>query len=230
MKALAFHQHGGLDTLGYQDVADPKIGDGDVLVRVRAAALNHLDLFVREGLPGLTLPMPFWTGCDIAGEVVEVGAAVTDVRAGDRVAVNPNLSCGRCEFCRKGEHSLCVKYGILGEHTHGGLAEYVKVEGRHVVTLPQHVSCEHAAAFILVNMTAWRMLVTQARLRAGEDLLILGVGGGVSSAAVQIAIVLASASIVASVPALVWLACTLGLVGIGFCVVGFWFPTAIHLF
>jgi NADPH:quinone reductase-like Zn-dependent oxidoreductase len=186
VKALAFHQHGGLDTLGYQDVADPKIGDGDVLVRVRAAALNHLDLFVREGLPGLTLPMPFWTGCDIAGEVVEVGAAVTDVRAGDRVAVNPNLSCGRCEFCRKGEHSLCVKYGILGEHTHGGLAEYVKVEGRHVVTLPQHVSCEHAAAFILVNMTAWRMLVTQARLRAGEDLLILGVGGGVSSAAVQI--------------------------------------------
>ena len=186
MKALAFHQHGGLDTLGYQDVADPKIGEGDVLVRVRAAALNHLDLFVREGLPGLTLPMPFWTGCDIAGEVVEVGAAVTDARAGDRVAVNPNLSCGRCEFCRKGEHSLCVKYGILGEHTHGGLAEYVKVEGRHVVTLPQHVSYEHAAAFILVNMTAWRMLVTQARLRAGEDLLILGVGGGVSSAAVQI--------------------------------------------
>jgi NADPH:quinone reductase-like Zn-dependent oxidoreductase len=186
VKALAFHQHGGLDTLGYQDVADPKIGEGDVLVRVRAAALNHLDLFVREGLPGLTLPMPFWTGCDIAGEVAEVGAAVTDVRAGDRVAVNPNLSCGRCEFCRKGEHSLCVKYGILGEHTHGGLAEYVKVEGRHVVTLPQHVSYEHAAAFILVNMTAWRMLVTQARLRAGEDLLILGVGGGVSSAAVQI--------------------------------------------
>jgi NADPH:quinone reductase-like Zn-dependent oxidoreductase len=186
VKALAFHQHGGLDTLGYQDVADPKIGDGDVLVRVRAAALNHLDLFVREGLPGLTLPMPFWTGCDIAGEVAEVGAAVTDVRVGDRVAVNPNLSCGRCEFCRKGEHSLCVKYGILGEHTHGGLAEYVKVEGRHVVTLPQHVSHEHAAAFILVNMTAWRMLVTQARLRAGEDLLILGVGGGVSSAAVQV--------------------------------------------
>jgi NADPH:quinone reductase-like Zn-dependent oxidoreductase len=186
LKALAFREHGGLDALGYQDVADPKIGEGDVLVRVRAAALNHLDLFVREGLPGLALPMPFWTGCDIAGDVAQVGAAVTDVRVGDRVAVNPNLSCGRCEFCGKGEHSLCVKYGILGEHTHGGLAEYVKVDGRHVVTLPAHVAYEHAAAFILVNMTAWRMLVTQARLRAGEDLLILGVGGGVSSAAVQI--------------------------------------------
>jgi len=186
VKALAFHEHGGLDKLGYQDVADPKIGETDVLVRVRAAALNHLDLFVREGLPGLTLPMPFWTGCDIAGEVAHVGAAVADVRVGDRVAVNPNLSCGLCEFCRKGEHSLCVKYGILGEHTHGGLAEYVKVDGRHVVPLPERVSYEHAAAFVLVNMTAWRMLVTQARLRAGEDLLILGVGGGVSSAAVQI--------------------------------------------
>jgi NADPH:quinone reductase-like Zn-dependent oxidoreductase len=186
VKALAFQEHGGLDKLGYQDVADPKIGETDVLVRVRAAALNHLDLFVREGLPGLTLPMPFWTGCDIAGEVAQVGAAVADVRVGDRVAVNPNLSCGWCEFCRKGEHSLCVKYGILGEHTHGGLAEYVKVDGRHVLTLPDAIAYEDAAAFILVNMTAWRMLVTQARLRAGEDLLILGVGGGVSSAAVQI--------------------------------------------
>src|SRR4029434_10743777 len=140
----------------------------------------------REGLPGLTLPMPFWTGCDIAGEVAQVGAAVAAFRVGDRVAVNPNLSCGWCEFCRKGEHSLCVKYGILGEHTHGGLAEYVKVDGRHVLTLPDGIAYEDAAAFILVNMTAWRMLVTQARLRAGEDLVILGVGGGVSRAAVQI--------------------------------------------
>ncbi|HXA97278.1 MAG TPA: zinc-binding dehydrogenase [Candidatus Dormibacteraeota bacterium] len=186
MKALAFHEHGGLDKLKYQDVPDPKIGDGDVLVRVRAAALNHLDLFVREGLPGLTLPMPFWTGCDIAGEVAQVGAAVADVTVGERVAVNPNLYDGRCEYCLRGEHSLCVRYGILGEHTHGGLAEYVRVQGHHVTALPDAITYEDAAAFILVNMTAWRMLVTQARLRAGEDLLILGVGGGVSSAAVQI--------------------------------------------
>ena len=186
MKALAFREHGGLEKLAYQDVPDPKIGAADVLVRVRAAALNHLDLFVREGLPGLTLPMPFWTGCDIAGDVAQVGAAVPDVRVGDRVAVNPNLFCGRCEYCRRGEHSLCVRYGILGEHTQGGLAEYVAVEGRHVLKLPDAIRYEDAAAFVLVNMTAWRMLVTQARLRAGEDLLILGVGGGVSSAAVQI--------------------------------------------
>jgi NADPH:quinone reductase-like Zn-dependent oxidoreductase len=186
MKALAFHAHGGLDTLAYQDVPDPAIGPGDVLVRVRACALNHLDLFVREGLPGLKLPLPFWSGCDIAGDVAEVGSAVQGVAVGDRVAVNPNLHCGRCEFCMKGEHSLCVSYGILGEHTYGGLAELVKVDGQKLLKLPEQVSYTDAAAFILVNMTAWRMLLTQARLRAGEDLLIIGVGGGVSSTAVQI--------------------------------------------
>jgi len=186
MKALAFHEHGGLDRLRYQDVPDPVIGPTDVLVRVRACALNHLDLFVREGLPGFRLPLPFWSGCDIAGEVAQVGAAVREVAVGDRVAVNPNLHCGRCEFCEKGEQSLCVAYGILGEHVHGGLAEYVKVAADKTLTLPAHVKYEDAAAFILVNMTAWRMLVTQARLRAGEDLLVIGVGGGVSSTAVQI--------------------------------------------
>jgi NADPH:quinone reductase-like Zn-dependent oxidoreductase len=186
MKALAFHEHGGLDRLKYQDVADPKIGAGDVLVRVKAAALNHLDLFVREGIPGLKLPLPFWTGCDIAGEIAEVGGSVSGVAVGDRVVVNPNLNCGHCEYCQKGQHSLCVSYGILGEHTHGGLAEYVKVDGRKVLKLPEAVRFEDAAAFVLVNMTAWRMLVSQARLRAGEDLLIIGVGGGVSSTGVQI--------------------------------------------
>ena len=186
MKALAFHEHGGLDKLKYQDVADPKIGAGDVLVRVKAAALNHLDLFVREGIPGLKLPLPFWSGCDIAGDVVEVGGSVAGVAVGDRVVVNPNLDCGRCEYCQKGQHSLCMTYGILGEHTHGGLAEYVKVDGRKVIKLPDAVTYENAAAFVLVNMTAWRMLISQARLRAGEDLLVIGVGGGVSSTAVQI--------------------------------------------
>jgi NADPH:quinone reductase-like Zn-dependent oxidoreductase len=179
MKALAFAEHGGLDKLAYRDVPDPAIGAGDVLVKVRACALNHLDLFVREGLPGLKLPLPFWSGCDIAGEVAQVGAAVQGVAAGDRVAVNPNLHCGRCEYCGKGETSLCVSYGILGEHTYGGLAELVKVAGDKVVKLPDAVKYEDVAAFVLVNMTAWRMLVTQARLRAGEDLLVIGVGGGV---------------------------------------------------
>jgi NADPH:quinone reductase-like Zn-dependent oxidoreductase len=186
MKALAFHEHGGLDKLRYEDVPEPKIADGEMLVRVKACALNHLDLFVREGLPGLKLPLPFWSGCDIAGEVAAVGSAVAGLAVGERVVVNPNLTCGRCEFCARGEDSLCVNYGILGEHAHGGLAEYVKVDGRNVLKLPDHLGFEDAASFVLVNMTAWRMLVSQARLRAGEDLLVLGVGGGVSSTAVQI--------------------------------------------
>jgi NADPH:quinone reductase-like Zn-dependent oxidoreductase len=187
MKALAFNEFGGPDKLRLQDVPDPSLRPADILVRVRACALNHLDLFVREGIPALKTPLPFWTGCDIAGDIVEVGSAVTGVKAGDRVAVNPNLTCGRCEFCMQGEDSLCVRYGILGEHAPGGLAELVAVRGDHVLVLPPHVSYEDAASFILTNMTAWRMVVTQGQVRAGQDVLILGVGGGVSSTAVQIA-------------------------------------------
>ncbi|HXH82231.1 MAG TPA: zinc-binding dehydrogenase [Candidatus Tectomicrobia bacterium] len=187
MKALAFHELGGPDKLKLQDVPDPRIQPHEVLVRVRACALNHLDLFVREGIPALKTPLPFWTGCDIAGEVADVGAAVTGVKVGDRVAVNPNLTCGRCEFCIQGEDSLCVQYGILGEHVPGGLAEYVAVRGDNVLPLPAHVSFEEAASFILTNMTAWRMVVTQGQVRPGHDVLVIGVGGGVSSTAVQIA-------------------------------------------
>jgi NADPH:quinone reductase-like Zn-dependent oxidoreductase len=187
MKALAFNAFGGPDTLKLQDVPDPTIGADDVLVRVKACALNHLDIFVREGIPALKTPLPFWTGCDIAGDVAEVGANVKGVKVGDRVAVNPNLTCGRCEFCIQGEDSLCVRYGILGEHAHGGMAELVRVNGANVLPIPAHVSYEDAASFILVNMTAWRMVVTQGQLRPGQDVLILGVGGGVSSTAVQIA-------------------------------------------
>ncbi len=187
MKALAFNEFGGPDRLRIQDVPDPRIRPGDVLVRVRACALNHLDLFVREGIPALRTPLPFWSGCDIAGDVAEVGAAVSNVTVGDRVAVNPSLACGRCEFCLQGEDSMCVRYGILGEHEPGGFAELVRVRGDSVVKLPDHIAYEEAAAFILVNLTAWRMIVTQAEVRPGEDVLILGVGGGVSSTAVQIA-------------------------------------------
>ena len=187
MKALAFHEFGGPDKLKYEDVPDPKIKPNEVLVRVRACALNHLDLFVREGIPALKTPLPFWTGCDIAGEVAEVGAEVQGVKPGTRVAVNPNLTCGRCEFCAQGEDSLCVRYGILGEHVAGGLAEYVVVRGDNVLPLPASVSFEAAASFVLTNMTAWRMVVTQGQVRPGQDVLVIGVGGGVSSTAVQIA-------------------------------------------
>jgi NADPH:quinone reductase-like Zn-dependent oxidoreductase len=187
MKALVFHEFGGADKLRYEDVPDPTIRPNEVLVRVRACALNHLDLFVREGIPALKTPLPFWTGCDIAGEVAQVGAEVQSVAVGTRVAVNPNLTCGRCEFCWQGEDSLCVRYGILGEHVRGGLAEYVAVRGDNVLLLPATVSFEEAASFILTNMTAWRMVVTQGQVRPGQDVLIIGVGGGVSSTAVQIA-------------------------------------------
>jgi NADPH:quinone reductase-like Zn-dependent oxidoreductase len=187
MKALAFNEFGGPGKLGLQDVPDPKPAAGEVLLRVRACALNHLDIFVREGIPALKTPLPFWTGCDIAGDVAELGAGVTGLKVGDRVCVNPNLTCGRCEFCIRGEDSLCVQYGILGEHVPGGLAELVKVRGENLLALPGHVSYVDAASFILTNMTAWRMVVTQGQLRAGQDALILGVGGGVSSTAVQIA-------------------------------------------
>ena len=187
MRALVFNEFGGPEKLRLQDVPDPKAAPGEVLVRVRACALNHLDIFVREGIPALKTPLPFWTGCDIAGDVAEVGPDVTGLRVGDRVCVNPNLTCGRCEFCIQGEDSLCVRYGIVGEHLPGGLAELVAVSAENVLPLPAHVSYEHAASFILTNMTAWRMVVTQARVRPGEDVLILGVGGGVSSTAVQIA-------------------------------------------
>lgn len=187
MKALAFNAFGGPEVLKLQDVPDPKLAPDHVLVRVRACALNHLDLFVREGIPALKTPLPFWTGCDIAGDVVEVGAAVAGVKAGTRVVVNPNLTCDRCEFCRRGESSLCVRYGILGEHRPGGMAELVPVRADRVLALPDAIAYEDAASFVLTNMTAWRMVVTQGQLRAGQDVLILGVGGGVSSTAVQIA-------------------------------------------
>jgi len=187
VKALAFAEFGGPEKLALRDVPDPQIGPDDALVRVRACALNHLDLFVREGIPALRTRLPFWTGCDIAGDVAEIGANVTRVKVGDRVCVNPNLTCGQCELCLAGEDSLCVRYGILGEHEPGGLAELVKVRASNLLPLPAHVTYEDAASFVLTNMTAWRMVVTQGAVRPGQDVLILGVGGGVSSTAVQIA-------------------------------------------
>ncbi|MGH7325361.1 MAG: zinc-binding dehydrogenase [Candidatus Rokuibacteriota bacterium] len=187
MKALAFTEFGGPDKLALRDVPDPVAGPGEIVIRVRACALNHLDIFVREGIPALRTPLPFWTGCDIAGDVAALGSDVREVRVGERVVVNPSLSCGRCEFCRQGEDCLCVQYGLIGEHVPGGLAEYVKVPAANALRLPDHISYEDGASFVLTNMTAWRMVVNQGQVRPGQDVLILGVGGGVSSAAVQIA-------------------------------------------
>ncbi len=187
MKALAIYEHGDVDKLQIVDLPKPTIGPDDVLINVKATALNHLDLWVREGLPSLKLAMPHVPGSDFAGVVAAVGANVRGLQVGQRVTVNPGISCGHCEFCLAGEQSLCAEFGILGEHTAGGAAEFARVPAVNVLPIPDDYPFEMAAAAPLVFLTAWRALISRARLRAGEDVLILGAGGGASTAAIQIA-------------------------------------------
>ncbi len=179
MKALVFHQHGGLENLEYTDVPDPVAGSGEVLLRVRAVALNHLDLWVRRGIPGLNLTMPHIGGSDIAGEVVAVGAGVDAAWIGRRVVVNPCLISDHTDYY--------ADLRIIGEHGPGGLAEYAVAPVENLLELPADYPFTKAAAAPLVFQTAWRALIGQARLRVGETVLILGAGGGVASAALQIA-------------------------------------------
>ena len=187
MKALVFDQHGGLEQLRLADVPEPEIGPHDALVRVHAAALNHLDLHTRRGIPGLKLPMPHIGGSDVAGVVEKVGSEVEQTWLGRRVIVNPALACGRCSFCRAGEQSLCDVFKIMGEHTTGGFAEYLAVPATNLYAIPDSFSFSDAAAVPLVFQTAWRALIGQAQLTTGESVLILGAGGGVATAAIQIA-------------------------------------------
>ena len=187
MKALCFYEHGELDVLQYTDVPDPEPGPGQVLIRVQACALNHLDVWVRQGWPGLKLDMPHWTGADVAGEVAALGAGVTGWQAGQRVVVDPGISTHEDEFTRRGEHSLSPGYVILGEHVRGGQAEYTVVPAANLMPIPDGWGFEQAAAPLLVSLTAWRMLIHRAQLRAGESVLIVGTGGGVNSMALQIA-------------------------------------------
>ena len=187
MKALCFYEHGDLDVLKYADVPDPQPGPDEALVRVRACTLNHLDIFVREGWPGLDLEMPHWGGSDVAGEIVELGANVSDWEIGQRVVVDPGISTRVDEFTRQGEHSLSPGYFILGEQVRGGHAEYVSVPASNLMEMPDGWDFPPAAAPLLVSLTAWRMLIQRAKLRAGESVLIVGAGGGVNSMAIQIA-------------------------------------------
>jgi NADPH:quinone reductase-like Zn-dependent oxidoreductase len=189
MLALTLSAHGDLDRLEVRDdVPEPRLeGARDVRVRIQAAALNHLDLFMVGGLPGITIAPPFVVGSDGAGIVDSVGADVTHVRPGDRVAINPGTSCGVCEYCLEGEQPLCPRYRIFGEHRPGFMGEYAVVPGRNVYSIPDDVSFEQAAAFSLATLTAWRMVVTRAQVRPGDQLLIWGIGGGVAQAALQIA-------------------------------------------
>jgi len=187
MKAAIFREHGGIEQLEIAELPRPVAGTGEVVLRVRAAAMNHLDLWVRRGLPGVNIPLPHVGGSDIAGEVAGFGAGVDGWKTGARVVVNPGLWDGTCEWCLKGEHSLCVNYRIIGEHIDGGFAEYVVVPAANLLSIPDDFSFEEAAAVPLVFLTAWRALITQARLRAGESVLILGASGGAASAGIQIA-------------------------------------------
>ena len=188
MRALVINAHGGLERLEYRtDVPEPELRlPTDVRVRVRAAALNHLDLFVIAGLPGVAITPKWVMGADATGEVESVGSAVRDVAPGDRVIINPGISDRTCEYCLAGEQSLCVRFGILGEHHPGTLAEYVVVPGANVRRIPPEITDVSAAAFTLATLTAWRMVVTRARVRSGEQVLIQGIGGGVALAALHI--------------------------------------------
>jgi NADPH:quinone reductase-like Zn-dependent oxidoreductase len=158
----------------------------DVRVRVRAAAINHLDVFVIGGLPGVTIRPPWILGTDASGIVDQVGEEVTHVRVGDRVVINPGISDRSCEYCLAGEHPLCVRFAVLGEHVPGTIAEHIVVPGANVRAIPNTVSDAQAAAFTLATLTAWRMVVTRARVTANDDVLIWGIGGGVAQAALQI--------------------------------------------
>jgi NADPH:quinone reductase-like Zn-dependent oxidoreductase len=186
MKAVRFHAHGGPEVLRYEDAPDPHLSPGDVLVRVRACALNHLDIWERRGLERIPIPLPHISGSDVAGEVV--ASAASDVTNGRRVLLQPGISCGRCAACLSGRDNECGQYEVLGYRNHaGGYAELVKVPVQNLVSIPDDIDFVHAAAFPLTFLTAWHMLMTRARLRRGEDVLVLAAGSGVGQAAVQIA-------------------------------------------
>jgi len=187
VRAIRFHEHGGPEVLKYEDAPKPSIGANDVLVRVRACALNHLDLWVRRGIPGIQFPMPHIPGSDIAGEIAEIGSAVTTVKAGQKTVLAPGVSCGKCAACVAGLDNRCRQFTNLGYLIDGGCAEFVRAPEVNCLPFPENLSFEEASAVPLVFQTAWHMLVTRAELQPGEDVLVLGAGSGVGSAAIQIA-------------------------------------------
>jgi NADPH:quinone reductase-like Zn-dependent oxidoreductase len=198
VKALTLTGTGGLVHLALREVPVPELrSPGDVLVRVRAAALNRLDLFVVGGLPGSPPAFPFVVGSDGAGVVERVGTGVSGLRPGARVMINPGISCGHCAACVEGEEPLCREFRVLGEHLQGTAAEYVVVPAGNLAPVPDDMDWPAAAAFSLATLTAWRMLAGRARQRGGETVLIWGAGGGVSPAALQIATLLGGRAVVA---------------------------------
>ena len=195
MKAVFFRRHGGNEVLEYGDWPDPRPGPGEVVVGIRAAAANHLDIFVRNGIPNV--PLPQVPGADGSGVVEELGPGVAGLTPGDRVLIQPGLFDAVCEFCRAGEQSLCVKFRIVGEHGPGTFAEKAVVPARNLFPIPEKLSFEQAAAFPLSYQTAWRLIVGRGAVRPGDTVLIHGVGGGVAWAALEIAL-LAGARVIAT--------------------------------
>ena len=187
MKAVIFNQHGGPEVLQLAEVPDPQIKANEVLIEVRACALNHLDVWVRNGLPGIKIPLPHILGCDVAGVVREAGDLVTWVNPGDEVMIQPGVSCGHCAECSAGRDSMCDEYDIIGYRRDGGYAELVAVPGVNVIPKPKALSWSEAAALPLVTLTAWHMLVARAQVQPGEDVLIHAAGSGVGSIGIQIA-------------------------------------------
>lgn len=191
MQAIIIREHGDLDRVEYADIPQPQFGPDEVLVQIRAAALNHLDLWVLKGWPRLKLKFPHVLGADGAGTIAALGDNVTGFKVGDPVAVNPTRSCGRCRYCVSGRDNMCDNFGLFGEHIDGFFAEFASVPRRNLLKFPEssasEVQFEEAAAASLVYVTAWHSLITRGRLQAGESALIVGAGGGVNTAAIQVA-------------------------------------------
>lgn len=187
MKCVRIHRHGGFENLSLEDIDPPRIAPDEVLVNVKATSINHLDLWVRQGIPGVKFPLPIIPGVDAAGVVAERGEAVRHVANGDRVVVAQGISCGHCRHCLNGNDNLCRDYKLIGEHRDGADAEYLVVPSRNVIPLSDKISFEAAAASALVFLTAWQMIVDKAGVKPGDDVLVVGGSSGVGSAGIQIA-------------------------------------------
>lgn len=185
MKAVRIHEFGGPEVLRFEDVPDPQIRKDRVLVRVKACALNHLDLWIRKGLPGIKLPHIL--GSDVSGDIAEVGEYMTGLEAGQRVLLAPMTFCGHCPACVSGQQNFCPEYTVLGRGNDGGDCEYIAVPRVNVIPIPKELTYDEAASVPLVFLTAWHMLVTRAQIKAGQTVLVLAAGSGVGSAAIQIA-------------------------------------------
>jgi NADPH:quinone reductase-like Zn-dependent oxidoreductase len=187
MKAIVFNAHGGPEVLKFTDAPDPTIRPNEVLVRVRACALNHLDIWVRRGIPGVPIPLPHIPGSDVSGEIAQIGSDVSTVRVGQKVVLAPGVTCGKCAACVAGQDNHCRHFTNLGYLIDGGCAELVRAPEVNCLPYPENLTFEEAASIPLVFQTAWHMLLARAEFQPGEDVLILGAGSGVGSAAVQIA-------------------------------------------